>query len=239
VPGYTRHQLKQDRFAETAAETVSWAVEHRNKLIVGAVVVSIALVLSIGGYFYFDHRDSEASVELGKAIRMYEAPLRPANAPAQPDFLTYTSASERATAAQKEFKTVADKYPHTRSAEFAQYFVGLTYRDMGDNKNAEQSLNDVAGAHNKDVAALARFALAGIYEETNREADAIKSYQELIAHPTSTVPKATAQLELAAIYQTKQPVEAAHIYDQIRKDDPRSPAAEIAGTKLSTLTGQK
>jgi len=239
VPGYTRHQLKQDRFAETAAETVSWAVEHRNKIIVAAVAISVAAVLIIGGWFYFDHRDSAASVDLGKAIRIYEAPLRPANAPAQPDFQTFTSASERATAAQKEFKAVADNYPHTRSSEFAQYFIGLTYRDMGDNKNAEQSLNKVAGIHNKDVASLARFALAGIYEESNREPDAIKIYQDLIAHPTSTVPKATAQLELAAIYQTKQPSEAAHIYDQIRKEDPQSPAAQIAGTRLASLTGQK
>jgi len=239
VPGYTRHQLKQDRFAETAAETVSWAVEHRNKIIIIAVAVSVALVLIIGGWFYFDHRDSEASVVLGKAIRTYESPLRPANAPAQPDFLTFTSAKERAGAAQKEFKAVVDKYPHTRSSEFARYFIGLTYRDLGDNKNAEQALNAVAGAHNKDVAALARFALAGIYEQANRDSDAIKTYQDLIAHPTTTVPKATAQLELASIYQTKQPVEAAHIYDQIRKDDPQSPAAEIAGTRLASLTGQK
>ena len=239
MPGYTRHQLKQDRFAETAAETVSWAVEHRNKIIVIAVAVSVALVLIIGGWFYFDHRDSEASVVLGRAVRTYEAPLRPANAPAQPDFLTFTSAAERAAAAQKEFKAVADKYPHTRSSEFAQYFIGLTYRDMGDNKNAEQALNSVASAHNRDVAALARFALAGIYEQTNREPDAIKIYQDLIAHPTATVPKATAQLELAAIYQTKQPAEAARLYDQIRKDDPQSPAAEVATTRLGSLTGQK
>jgi len=239
VPGYTRHQLKQDRFAETAAETVSWAVERRNQIIVAAVAITVVVALVVGGWFYFDHRDSAASVDLGKAIRTYEAPLRPANAPAQPDFLTFTSASERAAAAQKEFKAVTEKYPHTRSSEFAQYFIGLTYRDMGDNKNAEQSLNSVAGIHNKEVAALARFALAGIYEESNREPDAIKIYQDLIAHPTSTVPKATAQLELAAIYQAKQPSEAARIYDQIRKDEPQSAAAQIAGTRLASLTGQK
>ena len=30
---YTRHQLKENAFAETTAETISWAVEHRSKLI--------------------------------------------------------------------------------------------------------------------------------------------------------------------------------------------------------------
>jgi tetratricopeptide (TPR) repeat protein len=239
VPGYTRHQLKQDRFAETAAETVGWAVEHRNKIIVAAVAVTAAVVLVIAAWFYFDRRDSEASVELGKAIRTYEAPLRPANAPAQADFQSFTSAAERATAAQKEFKVVADKYPHTKSSEFAQYFLGLTYRDTGDMKQAEQALKEVAGSHNKEVAALAKFALAGVYEQTNREQDAIKAYQDLIAHPTTTVPKATAQLELAAIYQTKQPADAARIYEEIKKGDPQSAAADIAGTRLASLTAQK
>ena len=239
MPGYTRHQLKQDRFAETAAETVSWAVEQRNKIIVGAVAIALLLLVVVGGWFYLDHRDSQASVDFGKAIRIYEAQLRPPNAPAQPDFLTFTSASERAAAAQKEFKAVADNYPHTRSSEFARYFIGLTYRDMGDTKDAEKYLNQVAGSHNKELASLAHMALAGVYEQTNRESDAIKIYQDLIAHPTTTVPKSTAQLELASVYQAKQPAEAAHIYEQIRKDDPQSPAAEIATTRLASLTEQK
>ena len=38
---YTRHQLKENAFAETTAETISWAVEHRSKLIAAAIVVAI------------------------------------------------------------------------------------------------------------------------------------------------------------------------------------------------------
>ena len=40
---YTRHQLKENAFAETTADTISWAVEHRSKLIAAAVIVAIAM----------------------------------------------------------------------------------------------------------------------------------------------------------------------------------------------------
>ncbi len=235
MPGYTRQQLKQDRFAETAKETVSWAVEHRNKLIVAGVVLVVFLAVVLGGWLYLNEQDQKASVAFGTAIATYQAPLRPPNAPAQAEIQSFTSASQRAEAAQKEFQAVADKYPHTRSAEFARYFVGLTYRDMGKNNEAEKYLKEVGGVHNQSLAALARFALAGVYANTKRPADAIKIYQDLIAHPTTTVPKTTAQLELATLYEAQQPAEAARIYEEIRKAEPQSVAAEVASARLAAI----
>ncbi len=235
MPGYTRQQLKQDRFAETARETVSWAVEHRNKLIVAGVLVVVILAVVVGGWFYLNEQDQTASVAFGTAISTYQAPLRPPNAPAQADVQSFTSAAQRAEAAQKEFQAVVDKYPHTRSAEFARYFIGLTYRDMGKDNEAEKYLKEVAGGHNQSLGSLARFALAGIYAQTKRPADAIKIYQDLIAHPTTTVPKTTAQLELAMVYEPQQPSEAARIYEEIRKAEPQSVAAEVANTRLAAI----
>lgn len=233
MPGYTRQQLKQDRFAETAKETVSWAVEHRNKLVFVAIAVVVIAVVVVGGWFYLDHRDQQASVEMGTALRTYQSPLRPAGTPEQPGVVTFTSAAERAQAAQKAFCAISDNYPHTRSAEFAHYYIGLTYRDMGDYANAEKELKQMAGSRKQDLAALGRFALASVYRQSNRDADAIKLYQDLIAHPTATVPKAVAQLELASLYQAKQPTEAARIYDEIRKEDPQGAAAEVAASRAN------
>jgi len=93
----------------------------------------------------------------------------------------------------------------------------------------------VAGYRNQDLAALGKFALASVYRAENKEAEAIKLYQELAAHPASTVPRSTAQLELAALYQQKQPEEAAKLYQQIQKDDANSPAAQTAASRLASL----
>jgi len=231
---YTRQQLKQDKFAETAKETVSWAVEHQKTLATVAIAAMVAVVILAGGWIYYNQRDQAASAEIGAALRVYGAPLRSPNAP-KPDYTTFTSAKERAEAARKAFQQVQEKYPHTRAAEVARYFVGVTALDMGDTAGAEKVLQQVAGSGNQDLAALGKFALASVYRAENKDAEAIKLYQELAAHPASTVPKTTAQLELASLYQQKQPDEAAKIYTQIQKEDPSSPAAQTAATRLASL----
>jgi len=231
---YTRQQLKQDKFAATAKETVSWAVEHQKTLTTAAVIAVVALAILGGGWIYYNQRDQAASSEIGAALRVYGAPLRSPNAP-KLDYMTFTSAKERAEAARKAFQQVEDKYPHTRAAEIARYFVGVTALDVGDTASAEKVLKQVAGSRDQNLSALGKFALASVYRAENKDAEAIKLYQELAAHPTSTVPKSTAQLELASLYQQKQPEEAANLYTQIQKDDPNSPAAQAATARLASL----
>lgn len=229
---YTRHQLKEDRFAEAVQDQMSWAVEHRKLLTSIAIVAAAVVVLLVAGFFYLQQRDEKASVAVGAALRTYETPLRPAGTPQEPNTLSFTSAKERAQAAQKEFRQVAQDYPHTRSADFAQYWVGVTALDLGDYKTAEQQLQPLAGSRARELAALAKFALASVYRAQGKEGSAIQLYKELIEHPAVTVPKSTAQLELASVYEGTQPAEAARLYQQIRTEDPNGAAAQIAGGKL-------
>ena len=171
-----------------------------------------------------------------QAIRTMDTPVRPANMPAQPDQPSFASSKARAIEAHKQFQAIVDQYPHTRSAEFARYFVGLTSSDMGDNAAAEKDLSAVASSHNSDLAALAKFALASVYRNTNRANDAINIYKELIAKPSATVGKSTAQVELAATYQaTNRPNEAKAIYQQLQKDNPNTELAQLAASKLAEL----
>ena len=156
----TRHQLKQDRFSRAtfgAAEaTVHWTVEHKTKLTVGVVVLGVVLAVAFGGWYYLNQQDQQASVQLNQAVRTLDTPLRAAGAPPEPDSPSFASARERATEARKQFQAILDKYPHTRTSEFAQYFLGLTASQLGDNAAAERELKGVATSHNDDLAALAK-----------------------------------------------------------------------------------
>lgn len=228
-----RHQLKHDKFAETAAETYSWAVEHRSKLIYGAIIIAAVLVVVLGSMAYMNRRDQQASNALGKAMDIYDAPLRPASMPEQPGLLTFTSAVDRAKAAHAEFAKIAGEYSSTKSGKVARYFSGLTAKDMGDTAAAEKELKQVADSGDQDLASLAKLALAGLYRDTNKEQQAIDLYKQLIDRPTRAVAKSTAQLQLAEMYQAKQPQEAAKLYEQIRKDDPQGIAAEIAARNMA------
>ena len=230
---YSRHELKQDRFAEAVTGQMSWVIAHRQKLLVAGTVAAVLLVLAVGGWFYLQHRDVQASLELGKAMRTYQAPLRQPNAPADP--LSFASAKERAQAANKAFRDIQQNFRFTKSAEIAGYFVGVTAMDLGDLPAAEKELKEIAGSRNQNLAPLAKFALASVYRQMNKSSEAIKIYQELISNPSRTVPKSTAQLELASMYEPKQPAEATRLYQQIRQDEPAGPAAEIAAARMASL----
>jgi len=240
VRAETRHQLKEDRFSKTtidmAERTVHWSAEHRSRLIVLGVIVLVLAAAGAGAWYHFNQQDQRASVDFGRAMRTMDTPVRPANMPPQPDNPSFASAKERATAASKEFQEIIDKYPHTRAADFSHYFLGLTSANVGDNAAAERELKQVASFHNSDLAALAKFALASVYRNTSRNPQAIEIYKQLIAKPSTTVSKATAQMELAATYQANnQPLEAKQIYLQLQKDNPTSPVSRMASAKLEEL----
>ena len=236
----TRHQLKQDRFSRTtidvAEKTVHWSAEHQNKLLVAGAIVLVLAAIVVGGWYYLSQQDQKASVDFSRAIRTLDTPVRPPNMPPQPDNPSFASSKERATAAHKQFQEIAEKYPHTHAADFAHYFLGLTSSDMGDNAAAERELQQVASHRNADLSALARFALATVYRNTNREKQAIDVYKQIIAKPTATVSKVAAQMELAATYQAaNQPLEAKRLYEQIQKENPASEASQLASAKLQEL----
>jgi TolA-binding protein len=240
VRAETRHQLKQDRFSRAtigAAEaTVHWSVEHKSKLIIGSLAAAVVLAVALGGWYYLNQQDMKASEVLSQAVRTMDTPLRPEGAPPEPDFPSFASAKDRATEAHKQFQTIVDKYPHTRTSEFARYFLGITSSRLGDNAAAERDLKEVASSRNDDLSSLAKLGLAAVYSDTNRIKQAIEIYNQLIAKPTRSVGKVAAQLQLADAYQSnQQPAEAKRIYEQIQKENPATEAAQLATQKLKEL----
>lgn len=236
----TRHQLKQDAFSrvtmQAAEKTADWSAKHRSTVTIVTIVVLAVLGIGIGGWFYLNSQNEKASFQLSQAVRTLETQLRPAGTPAQPDFPTFTSEKERADAARQQLQAIVAQYPHTRTADLAHYFLGVTAADLSDNATAEKNFKEVASSWNRDVAALAKLALASLYGDTNRTKDAVALYQELINKPTTTVNKVTAQLQLGELYESsKQPVEAKRLYEQIKKENPTSEAAQVATQKLTDL----
>jgi TolA-binding protein len=240
VRAETRHQLKQDAFSratfEAAEKTAHWTVEHRSTLMIAGLVVVVVLASVVGGWYYLSAQDEKASFELSQAIRTMDTPLRPAGSPAQPDVPSFSSAKERSEAAKKQFQAIVDKYPHTRTADMARYFLGVSAANDGDTAAAERDLKGVAASGNRELASVAKLALASLYNNAHRTKDALALYQELINKPTASVSKVTAQLQLAELYQSSnQPADAKRLFEQIKKDNPSTEAAQLATQKLAQL----
>jgi tetratricopeptide (TPR) repeat protein len=240
VRAQTRHQLKQDAFSRAtigvAEKTADWTVEHRNTVMIASLVAIVVIGAAVGGWYYLNTQDQKASLDLSIAVRTMETQLRAPGTPEQPDFPTFTSAKDRSEAARKQLQAIVDKYPHTRSADMAHYFLAVTEKNLGDNASAERDFKEVISKGNKELSSVAKDALAALYADTNRTKDAIALYQDLMNKPTTSVSKVTAQLQLAELYQdSKQPLEAKKMYEQVKKDNPANEAGQLATQRLAQL----
>jgi len=172
---------------------------------------------------------------MGEAINTYSAPIRPQDAPVDPNQLSFTSLQERDAKAEEQFQSIGDKYPHTQSGKNALYMAGVAALDAGKYSDAEAKFKKAADVGSKELASLANMGLASVYEATNRDQDAINTYNDLMKKPTVSVSRERAQFALATLYEKKDPVQAKKIYDQLAAD--KSPAvAQMAKQRLSTIT---
>ncbi len=233
---YTRHQLKQDAFAAQTADTINWAVENRTPLIAAGIILAIVVAGVIGGWAYINYRDQQAKGDLALAIEKYNAPIRQPGMPASPDVISFASPQERAKAANADFNRIADKYNFTQSGHIARYFAGISAHDLGDNATAEKQLKEVADSHYKEIASLAKIALASLYHTTGRDPQAIAVYKDLEEHPTTSAGKASVQFLLASLYEDSgQQQEARKIYEQMAKENPGTQIAMMASQRMQAL----
>lgn len=226
----TRHALKQDRLVEATRTGFDWFEEHRSKVIQAAAAAVILLASAIAGLVVYNQRSTAADLAFGQAMDTYNAPLATAGQPPAPGEKTFPTAAARATAANQQFVQVASQYGLLLPGKTATYFAGLTAIDMGQTGPAETYLKKVADGSDAPLASLAKLALANLYQQLNRNSEAVVLYNQLIAKPTSTVPIDAARLQLASLYEKTNPAEANKIYAQLKSS--KTAAGQIAAQKL-------
>jgi tetratricopeptide (TPR) repeat protein len=233
VDTQTRHALKQDRFITATTSGLDWVGQNRASVVRWSVTVVVALAVIVTGIVLFEQRSSAADQLLGQGLAIYETPIASPDQPAAPGETTYPTAKDRAKAAYPIFSQAASQYGWLHAGHMARYFAGLTALDMGNTSEAEADLNKAAGSGNGNLAATAKVALANLYAQTGRTSQAVEEFRDLIAHPTTTVPKSSARLMLAQLLEATQPEEARRLYAEIKDQDKDSEAAQIASQKLS------
>lgn len=227
----TRHALKGDKFAQATADSVSWLSGHRAGVMRWIIGGGVVLVLGIGALIFWSLRSSAADTALGAAMDTYNAPLAQPGLPAGNG--VYATSTDRLKAANKQFASVAQQYGWLPQGTKARYFEGITNAELGQNASAETELKAASESWNRNVANLAKLALAGLYQQTGREAQAIELYNALIAKPSETVSAVVAQLNLADLYaaQGKQD-QARALWARIKDADKEGAAGAIATQKL-------
>jgi tetratricopeptide (TPR) repeat protein len=240
VDNATKRSLKKpDQFVALTETGVHWAGEHRQKTIVAAVTLVLLVVAIVGGYSFYEHRSTAAATAFGSAMQVYQTPIASPTQPVPPGMKTYKSAQERAAAANAQFVQVASQYGLTKDGKLANYFAGLTEMEQGENGPAEEAFKKTASSWDSGLSALGKSSLAQLYQQTNRDAQAIDLYKDLAKGNAATFPPTLAQLQLAELYQSQGKTEDARkIYAQIKDSDKDAkgkpgPASMIASEKLN------
>lgn len=227
----TRHALKKDKFAQATASSVSWVSSNRAGVMKWSSAAIIVVLVVVGGLVAWTLEGAAADKALGAALDTYDSQLVPPGAPVEAG--TFATGADRSKAANKQFADVASKYGWLPEGAKAHYFAGITDEELGQNAQAETELKTAAGAWDRNLANLAKLALAALYHNTQRDQQAIDIYNELAAKPSATVSANVAQLDLADLYvsQGKQD-QARALWAKIKDGDKEGAAGQIAAQKL-------
>lgn len=228
----TRHALKGDKFAQATKSSVTWVSGHRSGVLRWAISAAVVLVLGVGSVIFWTVRSASADTALGAAMDTYSAPLAEPGAPPQKG--VYATAAERSKAANQQFAAVAQQYGWLPEGAKARYFTGVTDQDMGQTVAAENELKTAANSWDRNLANLAKLALANTYHQTGQDAQAIELYNAIIAKPSETVSASVAQLSLADLYAaTGKQDQARALWAKLKDSDKDGAAGSIAAQKLA------
>ncbi len=218
----TRHELKQDEFRETLDTLDDYVKTHLKEILTTAILVIVAVGAAVGLKYYLSEQGASANMELALALKTFQAYVGNAS----PETLgagaeTYSTSAEKYQKARDQFNAIVLKYrmfPRPKAVGIARYHVGICESLLGNSSAAINTLQEASRDSDREIAALAQFALAGEFLKAGKQQEAVKIYQNLADHPSLAVPKAGALLALADAFKDSDPARARKIYDQVQKE---------------------
>jgi predicted negative regulator of RcsB-dependent stress response len=239
-------QLQHDKFRDTTMgllDRLGDQLEGKGKTILyGLGGVALAAILVFVGVRWNNRKNDEAREALGRAITITTTPVSASGLSLPGNF---TSDLERSQRAAEEFDKVAAKYGDPYRSQ-ARYFAASN-RLSFDKPKAIAELTELSKGSDKEVASLAKFALAQAKENGGSLDEAAQMYAELAKANDPTVSAESANLRLAKVYVKQgKKKEAAdllfNLVDASRKAKgtdqlplPPSSAAREAATELQKL----
>jgi hypothetical protein len=241
-------ELKQDKFRDATMAFLDRAgerLEGKGRSILYSISAVVIVAVIVGIFVRWSNRKSdEARQALGRAITIASAPVSPSPSPGS-QTQSFGSEQARAQKAIDEFQKVAAKYGDPYRTE-ARYFIATNTLFIDRNK-AMSDLTELSKSKDRDVAALAKFALAQAKEVDNKFDEAAALYGELAQQNSAVVTAESANLRLAMVYEKLgKKKEAAdllfNIVDAARKAKdaennpaPQSQAARDAAKELEKI----
>ncbi len=225
----TRHELKSDKFVEEVTHTVEYIEEHKSQVIKYGGIAAAVIVLAGGAWYYTNSQRAQRQAALGDAVAMVNIPVGQAPQGQQ----SFPTQEAKDKAVEKAFNDIITKYSGTNESGAAMYMLGLAAADKGKMADAERLLRQASQEADREFASLARLALADVFAANGKVGEAEKELRDLIARPTTLVPKEQATLSLARVLAKTKPAEAKKLLEPLRSVS--GPASASAISMISEL----
>ncbi|HEY4363283.1 MAG TPA: tetratricopeptide repeat protein [Bryobacteraceae bacterium] len=201
----TRKDLKTDPLAQELGETVEFISAHKSETVRYGAIALAAIVIIGGTYIYMRHQATVRQEALADAMKLNNAVVSPTP---QPPNINFATQAELDKAWTKAFTDVATNYHGHEEGAIAQIYLAAKQSDKGNLPEAEKMYKDVMDSAPKEYSAWARISLAQVYASEGKIQDARALLDYLVAHPTDTISKEQATIELAEILTKSNPAEA-------------------------------
>ncbi len=226
-----RKELKHDAFAEELKHGYDFVSEHSAEVKrYGAIALGV-IVIAVAIFFYMRSQADTREKALAEAIRIDQAHI----GPAPPGYLAYQTQEEKDKARLKAFSDLASKYHGTQEGAMGELYLASDAVEKGNLAEAEKRYKDVADSAPAAYASMAKLALAKLYANDNKEAEAEKILQDLANHPTVSVSKEQATIELAKVIGKKDPEKARKMLEPLRTE--RTAISRAAVQALGEVQG--
>jgi predicted negative regulator of RcsB-dependent stress response len=231
-----RKDLKKDEIREKFVHGVESVASHQQLL---WIVVTAALVVALGVFgwsSYTRRQTAKASAALDDAMKIFQARIRAPGEPSEPTEVTYVDEKNKYSDSERKFLEVAGQYGRTRPGQVARYYAALSEAQLKKYADAEKNLQMLDSSSDENLASLARFQLARVYDQDGKGQQAVDLYKQLSDKPTVFVPKPLVLLTLAEHYGKTDPAQATKLYNQVKQEYPD--AAEQADQGLELLNAK-
>jgi predicted negative regulator of RcsB-dependent stress response len=230
-----RKDLKRDEFRDTFVHGVESVASHQ-KMFWSVIAVAVVVALTILGWGTYTRRQTaKAAAALDDGMKIFQARIRAPGEPAEPGEITYVDEKNKFTDADKKFLDVATEYKRTKPGQVARYYAALSEIQLKQYAEAEKTLGQFSSS-DENLVGLAKFQLAGVYLNENKESQAVDIYKQLSDKPTIFVPKPLVLLTLADHYRKTDPAQATKLYNQVKLEYPD--AAQQADEGLELLNAK-
>lgn len=229
-----RKQIKSDRFAQEVTHTFDWLGAHRAAVTRYGSMALAVVVLGVAIYVFVHYQATRREDALAQAMRIDNATVGAAQPPV-PGGLNYATEDEKDKARAKALGDLMAKYHGSAEGAIAEMYLASDAADKGDLAGAERMYKDVMDSAPDAYASLARVSLAHVEAAEGKQADAEKVLRDAVAHPSVTVSKDDAIIQLARLISKDKPEEARKLLEPLRTEPGRSAISRAALTALGEI----